>query len=58
MLKGERIVIVMPACNTEETLKKTYDEMPHDIVDDVLIASRILGPGVLKGGRIKLPDSV
>ena len=58
MLKGKRIVTVMPAYNAEKTLKKTYDEMPHDIIDDVMIASRIFDPGALKGGRIKPPDSV
>jgi glycosyltransferase involved in cell wall biosynthesis len=37
MLKGKRIVVVMPAYNAERTLKKTYDEIPHEIVDDVVL---------------------
>ena len=37
MLKGKRIVVVLPAYNAEKTLKKTYDEIPLDIVDEVLL---------------------
>jgi len=29
--------VVMPAYNAELTLKKTYDEIPHDIVDDIIL---------------------
>ena len=37
--KGEkqRIVVVMPAYNAEQTLRQTYDELPHDIVDQVIL---------------------
>jgi glycosyltransferase involved in cell wall biosynthesis len=37
MLKGKRIVVVMPAYNAEKTLKKTYDEIPHEIVDEIVL---------------------
>ncbi|TAL61263.1 MAG: glycosyltransferase family 2 protein [Bacteroidetes bacterium] len=37
MLKGKKIVVVLPAYNAERTLKKTYDEIPFDIVDDVVL---------------------
>ena len=37
MLNGKRICIVMPAYNAEKTLKKTYDEIPKDIVDDIIL---------------------
>ena len=37
MLNGKRICVVMPAYNAEKTLKKTYDEIPKDIVDDVIL---------------------
>ena len=37
MLNGKRICVVMPAYNAEKTLKKTYDEIPMDIVDDVIL---------------------
>ncbi|HEY4800058.1 MAG TPA: glycosyltransferase family 2 protein [Bacteroidia bacterium] len=37
MLKGKNIVVVLPAYNAELTLKKTYDEIPFDIVDDVVL---------------------
>ena len=37
MLKGKRIVVVMPAYNAERTLRKTYAEIPRDVVDDVIL---------------------
>lgn len=37
MLKGCRIAVVMPAYNAERTLKRTYDEIPYEIVDDVIL---------------------
>lgn len=37
MLKGKKIVVVLPAYNAELTLKKTYDEIPFDIVDEVVL---------------------
>lgn len=37
MLNGKKIVVVLPAYNAEKTLKKTYDEIPKDIVDDILL---------------------
>jgi glycosyltransferase involved in cell wall biosynthesis len=37
MLNGKRICVVMPAYNAEKTLKKTYNEIPKDIVDDVIL---------------------
>lgn len=37
MLAGKRIVVIMPAYNAAKTLKKTYRELPHEIVDQVII---------------------
>lgn len=37
MLNGRRIVVVLPAYNAERTLEETYQEIPLDIVDDVLM---------------------
>ncbi|RJP64321.1 MAG: glycosyltransferase family 2 protein [Candidatus Abyssobacteria bacterium SURF_17] len=37
MLEGRKIVVVMPAYNAARTLKKTYDEVPKDIVDEILL---------------------
>jgi len=37
MINGKKIVVVMPAYNAEMTLRKTYGEIPFDIVDDVII---------------------
>jgi glycosyltransferase involved in cell wall biosynthesis len=37
MINGKKICVVMPAYNAEKTLKKTYDEIPKDIVDDIIL---------------------
>ena len=37
MLLGRRVVVVLPAYNAEKTLAATYLEIPHDIVDDVIL---------------------
>ena len=37
MLHGKRIVVVMPAYNAEKTLIKTYNEIPHEYVDEVIL---------------------
>ncbi|MBC8047333.1 MAG: glycosyltransferase family 2 protein [Fimbriimonadaceae bacterium] len=37
MYSGKKVVIVMPAYNASKTLKQTYDEIPFDIVDEVVL---------------------
>jgi glycosyltransferase involved in cell wall biosynthesis len=37
MLNGKRIVVVMPAYNAVRTLRQTYNELPLDVVDEVLL---------------------
>ena len=37
MINGMRVAVVLPAYNAALTLKQTYDEIPHDIVDDVIL---------------------
>lgn len=37
MIQGKKLIAILPAYNAEKTLKKTYDEIPFDIVDDVVL---------------------
>ena len=37
MIKGKKLVVILPAYNAAKTLKKTYDEIPFDIVDEVVL---------------------
>jgi len=37
MMHGKNITVVLPAYNAETTLRKTYAEIPRDIVDQVLL---------------------
>lgn len=37
MINGRKILVVLPAYNAERTLKRTYKEIPKDIVDKILL---------------------
>jgi glycosyltransferase involved in cell wall biosynthesis len=37
MIEGKRIVVVMPAYNAEKTVRQTWDELPHEVVDEVVL---------------------
>jgi len=37
MLNNKKIIVVLPAYNASKTLEDTYNEIPFDIVDDVII---------------------
>ena len=37
MLAKQRITVVLPAYNAAQTLQQTFNEIPHDIVDDIIL---------------------
>lgn len=37
MINNKKIIVVLPAYNAELTLERTYNEIPFDIVDDVIL---------------------
>jgi glycosyltransferase involved in cell wall biosynthesis len=37
MFKGKKVIVVLPAYKAQHTLKQTYDEIPFDIVDEVVL---------------------
>ena len=37
MIRGQKVLVVLPAYNAERTLERTYREIPLDLVDDVLL---------------------
>ena len=37
MIKGKKLAIVLPAYNASATLEKTYNEIPFDLVDEVIL---------------------
>lgn len=36
-IETSRIVVVMPAYNAEKTLQKTFDDLPHHLIDSVIL---------------------
>jgi len=37
VIHKKKVIVVMPAYNASKTLKQTYDEVPKDIVDEVIL---------------------
>ena len=37
MIHDHKLVIVMPAYNAEKTLRQTYEELPHEYIDDIIL---------------------
>jgi len=37
MIGNQKVAVIMPAYNAERTLQRTFDELPHDILDDVIL---------------------
>jgi glycosyltransferase involved in cell wall biosynthesis len=56
VILGKKLVVIMPAYNAERTLRQTYEELPHDYVDEVILvddASRDDTPRVARELGIK-----
>jgi glycosyltransferase involved in cell wall biosynthesis len=47
MIANKKVTVVLPAYNAAETLKRTYDEIPRDIVDDILLVDDASCDGTL-----------
>jgi glycosyltransferase involved in cell wall biosynthesis len=37
MLNGLKVAVIMPAYNAEKTLRITYDALPKDLIDDIIL---------------------
>jgi glycosyltransferase involved in cell wall biosynthesis len=48
VIRKKKIVVVMPAYNAEKTLKKTYTEIPKDIVDEVILVDDASNDATIK----------
>jgi len=51
MIRGKKIVVVMPAYNAEKTLEQTYAEIPRDIVDEVILTDDCSRDGTVEKAR-------
>lgn len=51
MIHGKRVVVVLPAYNAQSTLTRTYNELPHDIVDDVILVDDASQDRTVEVGR-------
>jgi glycosyltransferase involved in cell wall biosynthesis len=54
MLNGKHITVIMPAYNAEKTLQRTYDEIPKDLVDEIILTDDASSDRTVEVAR-KLP---
>ncbi|MCB0851071.1 MAG: glycosyltransferase family 2 protein [Bacteroidetes bacterium] len=41
MVRGKKVVVVMPAYNAESTLEATFNEIPDDLVDEIILVDDV-----------------
>ncbi|MBI5587183.1 MAG: glycosyltransferase family 2 protein [Deltaproteobacteria bacterium] len=51
MLHGKKIVVVLPAYRAEKTLVMTYNDIPFDVVDDVVLVDDCSGDNTVAEGK-------
>ncbi len=51
MIHGKKVVVVMPAYHAEKTLLMTYNDIPFDIVDDVVLVDDASKDSTVEVGR-------
>ncbi|MCD4792970.1 MAG: glycosyltransferase family 2 protein [Bacteroidales bacterium] len=51
MIKNKKVIVVLPAYNAEKTLKTTYNEIPFDIVDDVILTDDLSSDNTVKEAK-------
>jgi glycosyltransferase involved in cell wall biosynthesis len=51
MLLGKKIAVVLPAYRAEKTLVMTYNDIPHDIVDEVVLVDDCSHDGTVEEGK-------
>jgi glycosyltransferase involved in cell wall biosynthesis len=51
MLHNLRVAVVLPAYNASRTLRQTFEEIPHDVVDDVILTDDASSDGTVAIAR-------
>ena len=51
MLHGRKVAVVLPAYNAQKTLRRTFDDIPQDVVDDVILTDDASADGTVDLAR-------
>ena len=51
MYKDKKVIVVLPAYNASKTLAKTYAEIPHEIVDEVVLCDDASRDNTIEAAR-------
>ncbi|HUW95390.1 MAG TPA: glycosyltransferase, partial [Anaerolineae bacterium] len=41
MPEGDKVIVIMPAYNAAQTLEKTYNDLPQEIVDEIILVDDV-----------------
>ena len=59
LIHGKRVIVVLPAYNAERTLEATLEEIPRDVVDEILLVDDASSDGTASlSERLGLPTIV
>jgi glycosyltransferase involved in cell wall biosynthesis len=47
MINGRKVTVVLPAYNAAATLRRTVEEIPHDVVDDIILTDDASSDGTV-----------
>jgi glycosyltransferase involved in cell wall biosynthesis len=51
VIDGKKICVVLPAYNASQTLERTFDDIPRDIVDDIILVDDASTDGTMEVAR-------
>jgi glycosyltransferase involved in cell wall biosynthesis len=51
MIQGKKLIVVMPAYNAEMTLRNTFEELPHEYIDGVILVDDASGDNTVNIAR-------
>ena len=57
MISGKKIVVVMPAYNAEKTLRQTWEELPNDLIDEVVLVDDASRDSTIQVAKFLLSNS-
>mgnify|MGYP001357011599 CR=1 FL=1 len=51
MIENKKLVVVMPAYNAAQTLVQTYNDLPHEVVDEIILVDDFSADGTIRVAR-------
>ena len=52
MISGQKLVVVLPAYNAAQTIARTYTDIPHELVDDIILCDDASADETMKMAQV------